>query len=44
LRLANVRNARARDGHWHEGGSHKTTQKCVTEIDLDINIHVRKRR
>jgi hypothetical protein len=44
LRLANVRNARARDGRWHEGGSHKTTQKCVTEIDLDININVRKRR
>jgi hypothetical protein len=44
LKLSNVRNARARDGRWHEGGSHKTTQKCVTEIDLDINIHVRKRR
>jgi hypothetical protein len=44
LRLANVRDARARDGRWHEGGSHKTTQKCVTEIDLDINVHVRKRR
>jgi hypothetical protein len=44
LRLANVREARAREGRWHEGGSHKTTQKCVTEIDLDINIHVRKRR
>ena len=44
LKLANVRNARTRDGRWHEGGSHKTTQKCVTEIDLDINIHVRKLR
>jgi hypothetical protein len=44
LRLANVRDARVRDGRWHEGGSHKTTQKCVTAIDLDINIHVRKRR
>jgi hypothetical protein len=44
LRLANVKNARARNGRWFEGGSHKTTQKCVTDIDLDINIHVRKLR
>ena len=44
LRLANVRNARTRNGRWYEGGSHKTTQKCVTEIDLDINVHVRKLR
>jgi hypothetical protein len=44
LRLANVRNARARNGRWHEGGSHRKEQTCVTDIDLDINIHVRKRR
>jgi hypothetical protein len=44
LKLANVRNARARDGRWHEGGSHKTAQSCVTKIDLDVNIHVRKLR
>jgi hypothetical protein len=44
LKLANVSNARARDGRWHEGGSHAKTQTCVTNIDLDINIHVRKRR
>ena len=44
LRLANVRNAHARNGRWHEGGSHRTEQTCVSEIDLDINIHVRKRR
>jgi hypothetical protein len=44
LKLANVSGARARNGRWHEGGSHKTTQKCVTEIDLDINVHVRKLR
>jgi hypothetical protein len=44
LKLANVRDARARPGRWHEGGSHKTTQKCVTGIDLDINIDVRKLR
>jgi hypothetical protein len=44
LKLANVRDARARRGRWYEGGSHKTTQKCVTGIDLDINVHVRKLR
>jgi hypothetical protein len=43
LKLANVRDARARPGRWHEGGSHKTTQKCIG-IDLDINIDVRKLR
>jgi hypothetical protein len=44
LRLANVGNAKAREGRWYAGGSHKTSQRCVTEIDLDINIHVRKLR
>jgi hypothetical protein len=44
LKLANVRDARARPGRWHEGGSHRTTQKCVTGIDLDVNIDVRKLR
>ena len=44
LRIANVSDARTRDDRWHAGGSHKTTQKCVTDIDLDINVHVRKLR
>ena len=44
LRLANVSRARAREGRWHEGGSHLSTQSCVSEIDLDINVHVRKQR
>jgi len=44
LRLANVRDAHARAGPWHEGGSHLTTQTCVSDIDLDINVHVRQRR
>lgn len=41
LKLANVRDARPRNGRWHEGGSHRTTQTCVKNIDLDINVHVR---
>ena len=44
LRLANVRDPQARSGPWHEGASHRTTQTCVSTIDLDINVHVRKRR
>jgi hypothetical protein len=44
LRLAEVGDARARDGRWHEGSSHRTEQTCVSRIDLDINIHVRKLR
>ena len=44
LRLMNVRDARTRHGRWHEGGSHRTTQTCVSDIDLDINVHVRKLR
>ena len=43
LKLAGVSDARAREGRWHEGGSHQTTQTCVSTIDLDINVHVRKR-
>src|ERR1700712_308817 len=44
LKLANVSDARARGGRWHEGGSHKSEQRCVANIDLDINIDVRKNR
>ena len=44
LKLANVSDARARRGRWHEGGSHRTTQTCVSDIDLDVNVHVRQRR
>jgi hypothetical protein len=44
LKLANVSNAHMREGRWHEGRSHRTTQTCVSDIDLDINVHVRKLR
>jgi hypothetical protein len=44
LKLANVSDASTRRGRWHEGGSHQTTQTCVRDIDLDINVHVRKLR
>ena len=44
LKLANVRKARTRQGRWREGGSHRSVQTCVSDIDLDINVHVRKLR
>ena len=44
LKLAAISNAHCRAGRWHEGRSHRSTQTCVSDIDLDINIHVRKRR
>jgi len=44
LRLALVSDVSLRKGPWLEGGSHLSEQTCVSEIDLDINIHVRKRR
>jgi hypothetical protein len=44
LKLANVSGARAPNGRWYEGVSHKSTQTCVTNIDLDINVDVRKLR
>jgi hypothetical protein len=44
LYLARVKDAALRAGPWREGSRHKTTQTCVEDVDLDINIHVRKRR
>ena len=43
LRLSEVRDPEPRDGPWHEGGSHQQQQSCVEEVDLDVNIHIRKR-
>ncbi|HJU32708.1 MAG TPA: hypothetical protein VJ740_14685 [Hyphomicrobiaceae bacterium] len=31
-------------GPWHAGSPHRTVQRCVEDIDLDINVHVRKLR
>src|ERR1700739_4958404 len=44
VRLAQVSAISWRKGRWHEGGSHRTEQTCVSAIALDINVHVRKRR
>ena len=42
LYLARVKDAALRDGR--EGGTHKAQQTCLEDVDLDINVHVRKRR
>jgi hypothetical protein len=44
LILSKVRDARLRDGPWYEGSRHETVQTCVEDVDLDVNIHVRRRR
>ena len=35
--LSKVRNAEIVDGPWRSGNSHKTSQTCVKDVDLDIN-------
>jgi hypothetical protein len=44
LKIAGVSNVNTRDGAWHTGAYHRSTQVCVAEIDLDINMHVRRGR
>ena len=44
LDLSEVRDPELGDGPWHEGSGHTAEQTCVKEVDLDINIHVRKLR
>ncbi len=44
LYLSRVTDAVLRDGPWREGGRHSKPQRCVDDVDLDINIHVRKAR
>jgi hypothetical protein len=44
LYLARVRDARMRKGPWFAGSRHRVAQRCVEDIDLDINVHVRRLR
>jgi hypothetical protein len=44
LDLSQIDDPKLRDGLWHEGASHTKQQTCVEDVDLDVNIHVRKRR
>jgi hypothetical protein len=44
LFVARMQGARMRDGPWREGNRHSQEQRCVRDVDVDVNIHVRKRR
>jgi predicted DNA-binding transcriptional regulator YafY len=44
LFIAEISDVHLRDGPWYEGGGHQATQTCVTDVDIDVNIHIRKRR
>jgi hypothetical protein len=37
LDLGKVRDAVLRDGPWHAGDSHLASQRCVKEVDIDVN-------
>lgn len=37
LALAEVSDARMRNGPWRTGRSHRRTQSCVTIVDVDVN-------
>jgi hypothetical protein len=42
LVLANVTEISLRDGPWRSGSNHSQQQRCVEDIDLDVNVHVRR--
>ena len=42
LTLSKVTDAVLRDGPWYEGSGHAREQTCVREVDVDVNIHVRR--
>ncbi len=44
FRLGDVSGPVLADDPWREGDRHSQPQSCVDIVDLDINIHVRKRR
>jgi hypothetical protein len=44
LYVAQVSEARIAEGAWREGTQHQTEQTCVHNVDIDVNIHVRRRR
>lgn len=42
LALSKVRNAVIRDGDWHTASDHGSDQSCIDDVDLDVNVHVRR--
>jgi hypothetical protein len=44
LSVGKIRDVTLRQGPWREGQRHSQEQRCVSDVDIDINIHVRKLR
>jgi hypothetical protein len=40
LFLSEVENLKIREGRWHSGSGHRTTQKCVESVYVDVNTAV----
>jgi hypothetical protein len=40
LDLSEVRDAKACQGRWHSGETHRTTQRCVERVYVDVNTDV----
>ncbi len=38
--LAEVKDAKPRDGRWHTGEGHRTSQSCVDDVYVDVNTDV----
>ena len=40
LDLADIENAKTREGRWHTGDQHRATQSCVADVFIDMNTDV----
>jgi uncharacterized protein len=38
--LVNVEKAQTRAGRWYSGGSHRSTQRCIDSVYIDVNTAV----
>ncbi len=40
LRLADVTGSKLREGPWHGGSRHRSKQRCVDTVYIDVNTEV----
>jgi predicted DNA-binding transcriptional regulator YafY len=40
FKVAEIRDAALRDGLWHGDAEHRTTQRCVDDVYIDVNTAV----
>jgi len=40
LQLSKVQDISVRDGRWYSGGAHRTSQRCVDDVFVDVNTDV----